>query len=107
MQRPSLNAQILIGCVAGIAGGLWLAGQGQTPVAGNTLYGAKLVGNLFLDLLRMILVPLVFSSIVVGVANLRAHDQMHRVWKTTLIFLFGTMALAIMIGFTFWDVAFR
>ena len=99
MQRPSLNTQILIGCVAGIAGGLWLAGQGQTPVAGNTLYGAKLVGNLFLDLLRMILVPLVFSSIVVGVANLRAHDQMHRVWTTTLAFFFATMGLAILIGF--------
>ena len=99
MQRPSLNAQILIGCVAGIAGGLWLAGQGQTPVADNTLYGAKLLGNLFLDLLRMILVPLVFSSIVVGVANLRAHDQMHRVWTTTLAFFFATMGLAILIGF--------
>ncbi|MGB5207797.1 MAG: cation:dicarboxylase symporter family transporter, partial [Azonexus sp.] len=99
MQRPSLNTQILIGCIAGIAGGLWLAGQGQTPVADNTLYGAKLVGNLFLDLLRMILVPLVFSSIVVGVANLRAHDQMHRVWTTTLVFFFATMGLAILIGF--------
>ena len=78
----------------GLAGGLWLAGQGQTPVAANTLYGAKLVGNLFLDLLRMVLVPLVFSSIVVGVANLRAHDQMHRVWTTTLAFFFATASLA-------------
>ncbi|MGB2903738.1 MAG: dicarboxylate/amino acid:cation symporter [Candidatus Dechloromonas phosphoritropha] len=98
-RQTSLNAQILIGCVVGIAGGLWLVAAGTTPVAVNTLYGAKIVGNLFLDLLRMVLVPLIFSSIVVGVANLRAHDQMHRVWKTTLIFFFGTMALAIIIGF--------
>lgn len=89
-RQTSLNAQILIGCVVGIAGGLWLVAAGTTPVAVNTLYGAKIVGNLFLDLLRMVLVPLIFSSIVVGVANLRAHDQMHRVWKTTLIFFFGT-----------------
>jgi Na+/H+-dicarboxylate symporter len=68
-------------------------------MAAQTLYGAKLVGNLFLDLLRMVLVPLVFSSIVVGVANLRAHDQMHRVWTTTLAFFFATMGLAILIGF--------
>ena len=47
----------------------------------------------------MVLVPLVFSSIVVGVANLRAHEQMHRVWTTTLVFFFATMALAIVIGF--------
>jgi Na+/H+-dicarboxylate symporter len=96
---PSLNTQILVGCLAGIACGFWLAGTAGTPLAAHTLYGAKLVGNLFLDLLRMILVPLVFSSIVVGVANLRAHDQMHRVWTTTLVFFFATMGIAIVIGF--------
>ncbi len=95
----SLNTQILIGCLAGVAGGLWLASAEPTPVAASALYGAKLIGNLFLDLLRMVLVPLVFSSIVVGVANLRAHDQMRRVWTTTLAFFFATMGLAILIGF--------
>lgn len=99
MKLPSLNTQILIGCLLGIAGGFWLTGSANAPLTANTLYGAKLVGNLFLDLLRMILVPLVFSSIVVGVANLRAHDQMHRVWTTTLIFFFATMGIAIVIGF--------
>lgn len=99
MKLPSLNTQILIGCLLGVAGGFWLAAEGATPLAGNTLYGAKLLGNLFLDLLRMVLVPLVFSSIVVGVANLRAHDQMHRVWITTMVFFFITMAIAILIGF--------
>jgi len=99
MKLPSLNTQILIGCLLGVAGGGWLAGQGATPLGQDTLYGAKIVGNLFLDLLRMVLVPLVFSSIVIGVANLRAHDEMHRVWTTTLAFFFGTMGLAIVIGF--------
>ena len=98
-RQTSLNTQILIGCLAGIAGGLWLADTGPTPAAQNVLYGARLLGNVFLDLLRMVLVPLVFSSIVVGVANLRAHDQMHRVWTTTLAFFFATMGLAILIGF--------
>lgn len=99
MKQPSLNAQILIGCLLGLAGGGWLSTQGAAPVVGDVLYGAKLVGNLFLDLLRMVLVPLVFASIVTGVANLRAHDQMHRVWTTTLAFFFATMGLAIVIGF--------
>ena len=99
MKRVSLNTQILVGCLAGVAGGFWLAGANATPAAQNVLYGAKLAGNLFLDLLRMVLVPLVFASIVTGVANLRAHDQMHRVWTTTLAFFFATMGLAILIGF--------
>ena len=98
-RHTSLNTQILAGCLAGVAGGLWLTNAGPTPPAQDALYGARLVGNLFLDLLRMVLVPLVFSSIVVGVANLRAHDQMHRVWTTTLAFFFATMGLAILIGF--------
>lgn len=99
MKRLSLNTQILAGCLLGALAGLWLAGQSGTPLAEQTLYGAKIVGNLFLDLLRMVLVPLVFASIVTGVANLRAHEAMHRVWKTTLAFFFGTMAIAILIGF--------
>ena len=99
MKRISLNLQILIGCLVGLAAGFWLAGQPASPVVANTLYGAKIVGNLFLDLLRMVLVPLVFTSIVTGVANLRAHDQMHRVWKLTLFFFFATMGIAILIGF--------
>lgn len=99
MPRPSLNTQILIGCLLGIAGGLWLATEpASAPLVGHTLYGAKMLGNLFLDLLRMMLVPLVFSSIVVGVANLRAHEQMHRVWTTTLGFFALSMALAIVLG---------
>ncbi|PKO90434.1 MAG: dicarboxylate/amino acid:cation symporter [Betaproteobacteria bacterium HGW-Betaproteobacteria-10] len=98
MNKPSLNRQIFIGCLIGIASGWWLGSAGATPIAQNTLYGAKLVGTLFLDLLRMILIPLIFSSIVVGVANLRANQKMHRVWITTLGFFALSMAIAILIG---------
>ncbi|HZX30679.1 MAG TPA: dicarboxylate/amino acid:cation symporter [Rhodocyclaceae bacterium] len=100
-RRPSLNSLILVGCLAGVAGGFAVAGLGAgDSVAQGTLYGAKLVGTLFLDLLRMVLIPLVFSSIVVGVANLRAHEEMHRVWTLTLGFFFVSMALAIVLGFS-------
>ncbi len=99
MPRLSLNRQIVIGCLIGILVGFWLNTTGQTPWRQDTLYGAKLVGTLFLDLLRMVLVPLVFSSIVIGVANLRANQKMHRVWVTTLSFFALSMALAIVIGF--------
>lgn len=99
MPRLSLNSQILIGCLLGIAGGLWLNIAGSAALRQDTLYGAKLVGTLFLDLLRMVLVPLIFASIVVGIANLRANQKMHRVWITTLAFFGLSMALAILIGF--------
>lgn len=98
MTRPSLNSQILLGSLLGLAGGWWLNTPEPSALAQNTLYGAKLVGTLFLDLLRMVLVPLIFSSIVIGVANLRANQRMHRVWITTLSFFALSMTIAIVIG---------
>ena len=98
-RRISLNQQILVGGLLGVAAGWGVAYLGpDAPAAQGVLYGAKLVGTLFLDLLRMVLIPLVFSSIVVGVANLRAHHQIHRVWTTTLGFFVLSMALAIGLG---------
>ena len=95
----SMNTQIMIGVALGVAGGLAAVSHGGATETLAALYGAKLVATLFLDLLRMILVPLIFTSIAVGVANLRAHDQMHTVWKATIAFFFLSMAIAILIGF--------
>jgi Na+/H+-dicarboxylate symporter len=99
MPRFSLNAQILFGTALGVLLGLCLAALGQDSTASqHGLYAAGLVGNLFIDLLKMILVPLVFTSIAVGVASLRAHRQMHRVWTLTLGFFVFSMAVAIVLG---------
>jgi len=99
MRLPSLNTQILVGALGGVLVGLALSALGkETPVAQNTLYAAGLVGTLFIDLLKMVLIPLVFTSIAVGVANLRAHSQMHRVWIATLGFFVFSMSLAILLG---------
>ena len=97
--KISLNTLILLGCGIGIMGGLSLPTPTDTPLTQGVLYSAKLVSTVFLDLLRMILIPLIFSSIAVGVANLRAHDKMHKVWISTLTFFMCSMALAILIGF--------
>lgn len=101
MRRPSLNSLILLGALAGIALGLLLAALGRDSApAQNGVYLAGLIGSLFVDLLKMILIPLVFSSIAVGVANLRRHEQMHRVWIGALGFFVFSMALAIVVGLT-------
>lgn len=101
MNKVSLNTQILLGTLLGVVLGLWFAQLGQaSSITQNGLYAAKLLGTLFIDLLRMVLIPLVFTSIVVGVANLRSHQQMNRVWQGTLIFFVSTMALAVVLGLT-------
>ncbi len=62
------------------------------------LYLCGLVVGVFIDLLKMILVPLVFTSIVVGVVNLRAHQQIHKGWMATICDVFTTMSIANFIG---------
>jgi Na+/H+-dicarboxylate symporter len=99
MKFPSLNTQIMIGVVLGLGLGMGLAALGkESPVTQNSLYVAGLVGTLFVDLLKMVLIPLVFASISVGVANLRAHKQIHRVWVVTLGFFVLSMGIAIVLG---------
>jgi len=98
-RRLGLNTLILLGALAGAGGGFALAAHGTaTPLGEGTLYAAKLAGTLFLDLLRMVLVPLVFASIVCGVASLGAHHSMQRVWWYTLGFFVLSMLVAIGIG---------
>ena len=99
MRFPSLNTQILLGALGGVLAGLALSAVGkEMPFTQSSLYAAGLVGNLFIDLLKMVLIPLVFTSIAVGVANLRAHRQMHRVWIATLGFFVLSMSIAIILG---------
>lgn len=99
MKLPSLNVQIFLGAAFGVLVGLFFQQTGSdSDTASASLYAANLIGTLFIDLLKMILIPLVFCSIVVGIANLREHRQMHKVWITTLIFFTLTMAIAMIVG---------
>ncbi|OYY96074.1 MAG: dicarboxylate/amino acid:cation symporter [Methylophilales bacterium 16-45-7] len=99
MRRPSLNLQIVLGAMLGVAIGAYFHRIGvQHPVAASGLYVSNLIGTLFIDLLKMILIPLVFCSIAVGIANLRQHQQIHRVWVSTLLFFLLTMIIAISLG---------
>jgi Na+/H+-dicarboxylate symporter len=96
MKHPSLNIQILLGAIFGVAVGLYFHALGtENTTVQSGLYASNLVGTLFIDLLKMILIPLVFCSIAVGIANLRQHQQIHRVWVTTLLFFVSSMAIAI------------
>lgn len=96
---PSLNKQILIGALLGLLiGGVLTQIADTSPAQTWILYSSSIVANVFVDLLKMILIPLVFSTIVVGVANLQAHKQIHKVWTTTLIFFIFSMSLAMLLG---------
>ncbi len=101
MPKLSLNVRIAIGTVLGIILGLLLQPLPKdVGFPSQIVFGSTLIGGLFIDLLKMLLVPLVFTSIAVGVANLRAHSQIQQVWRYTLGFFVFSMAVAILVGFS-------
>ncbi len=76
----------------------------RNPVTEFTKTGALLVeifdyiGNMFMALLKMIIVPLVFSSVVVGIAKLGGTDGFARMGAKTLGYYVLTSFIAIIIG---------
>ncbi|HMU88725.1 MAG TPA: cation:dicarboxylase symporter family transporter, partial [Agitococcus sp.] len=64
----SLNSRILWGAGLGILLAYLCRQYLPSSSHENVLYLAGLIASLFIGLLKMVLIPLVFSSIVVGVA---------------------------------------
>jgi len=96
---PGINTQILIAAMAGLLLGYWLNGQNAAPqTREQILYVAGLAGGVFIDLLKMVLIPLIFTSIVTGVAHLQAHRQDSRVWRYTFGFFVLSMLLAMILA---------
>lgn len=94
MNKFGLNSQIFFAAIAAVVAGLLSHGKNVDGV----LYASNLAGALFIDLLKMVMIPLVFCAIVTGIANLRQHSQINLVWKTTLLFFATTTIIAIVIG---------
>jgi proton glutamate symport protein len=59
---------------------------------------AKTVGDLFLRLLRMITIPLIITSLVVGVAGLGSTERIGSMFGKTLLYYLATSTLAIATG---------
>ncbi|MGL3043720.1 MULTISPECIES: dicarboxylate/amino acid:cation symporter [Acinetobacter] len=96
----SLNTQILIAAILGVLFGFLLTTFPQSTFFDIGLYGVGIASSLFIGLLKMILIPLIFTSIVVGVSNLQAGGQLSRTWKITLMCCVTTTSLALILGLT-------
>ena len=96
-----LHTRILLGLLVGaLAGFLARLALGSTHpvVVGINTYVAGPVGQIFLNLLFMIVVPLVFASISLGVAGLGDLRRVGRIGGKTLMFFFATMVLSATVG---------
>jgi Na+/H+-dicarboxylate symporter len=95
MRKLALHWQILIAMALGIGYGLIAAQTGSTQHVDDWI---KPFGTLFLNLLKMIAVPLVLFSLVAGVASLDDTSKIGRIGGKTIVLYLATTAIAITIG---------
>jgi Na+/H+-dicarboxylate symporter len=104
MRKLELHWQILIAIIlAGIVGGIVFNAFESTGVD-PTLFGVKYltifdyIGTIFLNALKMIIVPLIMSSIIVGVAGIGSGGDLGALGGKTLLFYASTTLAAILLG---------
>ena len=101
LKKISLGNWILIGMLLGLVVGLLLNFYVTDPfikdivLMNNVFY---LGGNLFIKLMKMLVVPLVFFSIVVGVASISDIRTIGSIGGTTILIYLITTALAVTIA---------
>ena len=95
--KLKLHWQILIALLAAVIIGS-LVGT-DNAILGVTYYDIfDFVGTLFLNALKMLIVPLIVSSIIVGIAGIGSSGDLGRLGGKTLLYYATTSLLAILIG---------
>lgn len=93
MKKLGLTTKIFIGLIAGIIVGLFFQ---SAPDAAKTYI--KPFGDLFLNLIKMIIIPLVLSSLVVGAASTGDVKRLGRIGVKTIVYYLLTTAFAVTLG---------
>lgn len=103
LMKGRLWLKIMIGMILGIITGLLLGpsiGILNPKMSYTIGEWLALPGYLFLALLQMIVVPLVFASIIRGIASGEDMDQLKKIGLRTVGFFLVTTAFAILVGLT-------
>ncbi len=107
MRNLTLTTKIFIALIFGIISGIVaniFFGQG-TFVTDFLINGVcQVVGQVFLNAIKMLVVPLVFVSITVGTAQMGDIKKLGRIGSKTLLFYLLTTSVAIIIGLTFANI---
>lgn len=96
IKKIPLHTQIIIGLVLGLVFGLVIVKMQISP--DFTLDYIKPIGTIFINSLKMIAVPLVLASLVVGVSNLGDISKLSRIGGKTIITYMLTTVIAVSLG---------
>jgi Na+/H+-dicarboxylate symporter len=87
--KLKVHSQILIAIVLGVVAGL-LLGKEATHI--------KIVGDIFISLLKMIIIPLILASMVAGIVSLGDVRKLGRIGLRTFLYYTATTLLAVLVG---------
>ncbi|MEP0545952.1 MAG: dicarboxylate/amino acid:cation symporter [Rhodothermales bacterium] len=90
-----LHWQIILGLVLGLIYGVIAAANGWGQFTSDWIAP---FGTIFLNALKLIAVPLVLASLVLGVASLSDLRKLSRIGGKTILIYLGTTAVAVTIG---------
>jgi len=90
--KLKIHTQILIAVLLGVAAGL-LFGEDS-----RILQFLQVVGDLFIRLLKMIIIPLIFATMVSGVVSIGQFGRLGRIGAQTFAYYLVTTVLAITVG---------
>ncbi len=93
--KLELHWKIIIGLLLGLLYGIFAASQGLTSFTSEWI---SPFGKIFLNLLKLIAVPLVLSSLITGVASLSDTKKLSRIGGKTITIYVVTTAIAVTIG---------
>jgi Na+/H+-dicarboxylate symporter len=104
MKKLALHWQILIAICIAAAAGFAVNQAGDGDPSAPAVFGIsflamfKYIGTLFLNALKMIIVPLITSSIIIGMAGIGSGGNLGALGGRTLLFYAITTLAAIMLG---------
>ena len=95
MKKLALHWQIIIGLALGLVYGIIATNSGWGSFTSDWIAP---FGTIFINLLKLIAMPLVLSSLITGVASLSDIKKLSRIGGKTIGIYIGTTALAVTLG---------
>jgi L-cystine uptake protein TcyP (sodium:dicarboxylate symporter family) len=94
----SFNVRVIAGLFGGIIFGAILKTMADDAAVSESLRWISLVGTAYTKLLKMMVIPLIFVSIVCAIINQKSGKNLGKITALVLAILLGTAAVAAVVG---------